>query len=239
MTTRSIKEPVPDKFPPAKLYLDDLEEIVTVLREAIETKKPTGTNPEDLQIDFAFKCTGRQCDTREEVPNVLKANREFSLEISRGWTDCKLTCHPWFYNMWRTSGLTEENAWTAYRRLKPIFERRKRRLSAFTRSIPFWGWIITGLLAPLLLHFVAHTFEPKISYRSAEWLEKLLVVTYIIVFIGSGFRHTTLSPQKSHERSFSRTLLVEKIIPTIGLTLLGVLGTLLTQFLMHKFWPKP
>src|SRR3981189_1000896 len=112
MATRTIKRSVPDKFPPAKLYLDDLGEIVTIFREAVETTKPTFTNSEDRQIEFTFTCAGRQCDTLDEIPSILRANHEFTLLISRGWTECKLSCSPWYFNMWRTSGLSEESAWT-------------------------------------------------------------------------------------------------------------------------------
>jgi len=39
VTIRTKEADVPHEFPPARLFLDDIEEIVSILRQAVESRK--------------------------------------------------------------------------------------------------------------------------------------------------------------------------------------------------------
>jgi hypothetical protein len=238
MTIQTIQDPIPDSFPPAKLFLDDLSEIAAIFSELVETIKPRGATPEELKINFTFSCAGRMCTTFEEVPKILKPFREFELRIGRSWMNTTLRCSPFMGSRWYASSAYDEaEVSSAYRRLKPIFERRKRHASAAARSVPFWIWIILNGLTPLLLAYLSHLLAPRIGLKLATTLEWLLPLVYFFLLLIGWASHTTLLPRNSYEPSPVRKLIVEKTVPTFLAVLLGVLGTLLTQFLIHKIWP--
>jgi hypothetical protein len=236
MTIQTLKEPLPN-FPPAKLFLDDLDEIVAIFREVVETAEPQGTT-DQLKTNFTFTCAGRRCTTLEEVPKILKPRREFHLRIARGKWEMSLYCNPWTHSMWfPLIPHGEAEVSSAHRRLKPIFERRKRHLSAALHSAPFWAWLFISSVVPLLVHFLRLSLYQRIGPKPADPFADLLLAAYVLLLLASMLTYTTLSPRNSYDLSPTRKLLTEKALPIILAAAVGVLGTLLTQFLIHKIWP--
>jgi hypothetical protein len=235
MTIQTTVSPIPDSFPPAKFYLDDLEEIVAILREGVESEEERESKP----TTFTFGCAGRKCDTLEEVPRILKPRRELEIEVRRGWRSTKLSWNPWIGNYWSSSSLSNAVALSTHRRLAPIFERRKRRLSASVRTIPMWAWAIVNLAVVPIAHRLAHSYEPTIGSKTADRLEFAGVMVYFAIFLAGAFTHTTLVPRRSHERSGTLTYLTDKIIPLVVGCLLGIAGTLLAQVLSRKIGSGP
>jgi len=138
---------------------------------------------------------------------------------------------------WSTPFLNENEEWKAFHRLEPIFQKRKRHWSAFIHASPLWVRAATGGLLFLILDKLAHTLFPGAMSAHPVNTHAAIIAIFLIALL-SGYRQTSLTPRYSWEPSPIRKLLVEKTVPIILAALLGVLGTLLTQFLIRKIWPS-
>jgi hypothetical protein len=238
VTIRTKEPGVPEEFPPARLFLDDIEEIVRILREFIESRE-TGSHSsvEDLKIKVRFSTGGKECDDIQDLPKIAKSNRELSIEVARGrWVEAYLRCHPWLGTLWWSMGHSQEDKWSAFRKVQPVFQKRSRRWSTLLHSLPWWlvlplwtapiGAVL--LLMPLLYNLMSH--------RAAHTIQALMEgIIFTVMVIGA--RHTTLTLRNSWDPSPLRQYMKDKLIPVIAGTLLGIAGTALTLYLRHKYWP--
>lgn len=118
--------------------IDDIEEIVRILRELIESRK-INPSAEDPEIKVNFSTRGKECDDVQDLPKIAKSNRELSISVTKGdWPQTSLRLHPWFGTFWRSSGLTREDTWYAFHKLEAVFQKRKRHWSTLVRSLPWW-----------------------------------------------------------------------------------------------------
>jgi hypothetical protein len=207
------------------LFLDDIEEIVGILRELVESQKSKVDEP---ATKVTFSVGGSECDDLQDLPKIAKPYRALDIEVERGWASTRLTFY-FFFDSWRSYGLTREATLAAYHKLEPIFKKRKRHWAAFIQTIPWWAWGLVVVAADLLLHLshlVTSTFKGHIP----------LMVIYALAYI-TGARHTSVALRHSWELSPFFVYLKDKIIPLIAGALLGILGTLLTGYLKHRYWP--
>jgi hypothetical protein len=64
VTIRTKEPEVPDEFPPARLFLDDIEEIVRILTDATENRKE---EPRRLGEEFLSKLANAAESTNEKI----------------------------------------------------------------------------------------------------------------------------------------------------------------------------
>jgi len=225
MSIRTKEENTPSEFLPARLFLDDIEEIVGILRELVESQKSKLDEP---ATKVTFSVSGSECDDLQDLPKIAKPYRALDIEVERGWFSTRLSFY-FFFNSWRSYGLTREATLTAYHKLEPIFKKRKRHWATFARTVPWWFWVLVGAGSDALLHLThvaTSTFKSHIP----------LVAIYLLAFI-VGARHTSVVLRHSWEPSPFFVYLKDKIIPLIAGALLGIFGTLLTGYLKRRFWP--
>ena len=242
MTIRTKEPDVPSEFPPARLFLDDIEEIVHILQEFIESRKTDSRSTvEDLKMTLRFSTGGKECDDVRDLPKIAKSNRELSISVARGgWPETSLRFDPWFDTMWRSSGLTKEDTWSAFHKLDAVFQKRKRHWSALFRSLPWWvKWPPLYVFGPLfpLLRFPLYKL---MSHRAADATVLLsygVIIMAIITAALMGARHTTLALRHSWDPSPFRQYVKDKLIPVVVGALIGIAGTILGLYLRHKFWP--
>jgi len=67
--------PDPDDFPPAKLYLDDVREIVNVLAP------PAGPGQEDQGWVLSYRVKDRTCDTLDELAQIGGKTRHIEIHF--------------------------------------------------------------------------------------------------------------------------------------------------------------
>jgi hypothetical protein len=236
VTIRTEDPDVPSEFPPARLFLDDIEEIVRILREFLESRKMgSHSTVEDLKISVRLSAGGKESDDVQELPKITKNNRELNISLTRGdWSQTSLHFHPWFGTLWRSLGLTKEDTWSAYHKLHTVFEKRPRRWSALLRSIPWWlTWSIcigVTLLFPFVLPFVR--FQ---GHNLTLWYGTC--ITVLVIASVTGARHTTVVLRHSWEPSALRQELLHKLPLIVITSLLTFLLTLLGFYLKHKYWP--
>ena len=145
MTVTTISHDDPPPFPPAKLYLDDIDEIVRNVVAVAETTVP------DANTEVSFTCAKRMCDTLQELPEIFRRYKEVVLIVRRG--QFSLTCHfgVWFNSYLFTGILNPCNPWDIYRRLNPIFEQRKRHVAAAIQHVNAAIWLLILFIVPVII----------------------------------------------------------------------------------------
>jgi len=85
VTIRTEEPDLPSEFPPARLFLDDIEEIVRILQEFLETRKmDSRSTVEDLKMKVTFSTGGNECDDVHDLPKIGKSNRVLRVSVARG-----------------------------------------------------------------------------------------------------------------------------------------------------------
>jgi hypothetical protein len=237
MAIRTKEEDVPSEFPRARLFLDDIEEIVRIFRELIESRKlgPLST-ADDPKIKVRFSTAGEECDDIKDLPKIAKRFRDLKIEVTRGnWVETSLTLHP-MHSRWSSWGLSKEDTWSAFHKLQPVFKKRIRLWGSLLQSLPWWAgwplWLAFLWLFPEIDHPLA-----KLMPQRAAIVTALFLYAFGILAVAFGSRETYLTPRYSWEPSPVRHYLKEKLVPVVVGTVLGIGGTILGLYLRHKFWP--
>jgi hypothetical protein len=238
MAIRTTEKDVPTEFPPARLFLDDIGEIIRILFELVQSQRLILLpNEEEPRIEVVLSTGDEECDDVQDLPKIAKSNRNLSIEVRRGnWVSTSLTTAPWSRTRWWKSGFTNENTWSAYRKLESLFNKRKLRWRAWVHPLPSWlslGIFTIGPVALLALGILLLKFMPRAA-----------VETVLLLFLGAlitagvtSFRHATLTLRNSWDPSPFSLYLKDKIIPVIVGAVAGALLTLLGLYLKHKYWP--
>lgn len=235
MTIRTEKKGVPNKFPPARLYLDDLEEIASVFRDLVDLK--AAKREPEANLQFTFRCAGKSCDDIQEVSKVLKPLREFSLQVGRGHDRATLNNDPWLGARWSAWSLSEPEQWGGFSRLEPIFQKRKRHWSALVHFKPALSFLAFSVAIYFMLP-VGVLFYNRTNHALAVTAALLAAATLILVGL-LGFLNTFVVPRHSWEPSPARRFLAEKAIGWILGPLLGALALYLLQMLIHRITQSP
>jgi hypothetical protein len=99
----------------------------------------------------------------------------------------------------------------------------------------FLGFLVLGLSGAMVNLFPGYHLHFSLSYLTGT-----MVVGSVAAFIALkiGLRgHSIIILRYSYDLSAKREDLEEKVALLAGGAILGVVLTLLTEFLKHKFWP--
>jgi hypothetical protein len=238
MTIRTLEERVPEEFTPARLFLDDTEQIVLILQEFNESRKmDSGSTVEDLKIKVKFSTGGQECDDVLDLPKIVKTNRDLSINVSMGgFVKIVLNYRFWFGITWYSLGLTKGDTWSVFHKLQSVFQKRKRLWSTFLHSLPWWLswplWIVSLWLIPFL-RYPLHKLVPEGAADAIVLLSYGIFITAVVI----GVRPTILTLRHSWDPSPFRRYITDKMIPIIVVFLLGIVATLLEEYVRHKYWP--
>lgn len=233
------EEHVPDELPPARLFLDDIKEVVGILRGSVETKNINSQFPvEDLKVKVIFSTGGKECDEVEDLPKIAKRIRELRVSVfgKGSWPETSLRFHAWFGTFWDSPGLTKGQDWETFRKLESVFRKRTRSWSAFARSLPAWLRILLWVAVVWLTPLLRFPLRRVVSHEVADWTT-LAVYVAALVASALAFRHTTIVLHHSWESSPVRHYMKDKIVPIVVGAILGVGGTILGLYLKHRYWP--
>lgn len=175
-------------FPPARLFVDDIEEIVRIFRELVESHpidpRSTTKNP---KIKVLFSTPGEECDDIQDLPKIAKRCRELTIEVSRGdFLSTSLLIHPTF-TLLDSSGLTKEEKWSASRKLQPIFNKRGR---PFAQAFPFiFSFIVFGTGVRRTILTLHNSWDPS---PTRHYLKEKLIPVVVGALLGIGGTILTL-----------------------------------------------
>ena len=229
MAIRRKEMQIPEGFPPAKLYLDDLREIIEIFRQSIKYKTSEWNTDSERLV---FECDDKTCETLEDLQTVGGKTVNFVLRTSLQGVEHTLAVHP-AHVFWRFYGLTIEGGWDTYRKLAAVFKSKCDRWKAAFCSIPLWVPSLAGLPLSLALLFILKKLMPA---NLAAVLDFGLILLFMGFWAVAYFRPTVVFLRPSTESSRFREL-IKRGAPQIIAALIGASATLLGLYLRHKFWP--
>jgi len=238
VTIRTVEAEVPDEFPPARLYLDDIEEILKILVDATDKRTLEWNGPdEELKTIVTFTIKDQICDEVQELPKLAKKTISLSVRVASqdGLPAISLT-----FSRFRTSltpfGFTREEQLRIFYKLTPIFNRR----NLWFRTLAHSHYILFGALL-IISYVVAGTFLTsmlnKQTAQTQAIVTELLPVAIGTILLATGLRHSTVIMRHSSEPSPLRQDLLQKIAVAAISSVLTFLLTLLGFYLKHKYWP--
>jgi len=228
MPLTRIDKSAPNEYSAVRLYLEDIDEIVALLSETVE-QVAQGRYPESpTEVEFKI---GNLLSTniRDFIPR-FKSVQDVSIYVSKGHRSVELAIERTRVS-WFAAPLSKEQGWIFYRKLESIIGDKKLRYRTF-RTSPlgmFLGWVLfLASMAAMILDLASRT---RVTH--AVWIiATVAMYASFAVDIGMTRRGTVVFRSASDHR----THLEENLWKFVWLVA-GVLGTLLTIYVKHKFWP--
>jgi hypothetical protein len=239
VTIRTKEPEVPAEFPPARLFLNDIEEIVRVLIAATENYHREREHG-GAQTKVTLRIGDQICDEVEELPKIAAKTKELGISVEKGdWADSSLTIGK-THTLLLCFRFARHESLNLYHKLAPIFKRRNLRWRTFVHSAP---WLISayGFLALPLFALLQFLLKQAMPPTPAYALSAALVASLLIALIMGLFLHTTVILRHSSEPSAVRQGLRDKLpAALLGAVLGSVITFVLTLvglYLKHKYWP--
>jgi len=233
------KTGIPSELPPARLYLEDVADIVQIFLEAQENRqKDPKTPPKDEQPDIKLSIGTRICDNVQELPSMGNKTSDFTIAVRRGTSYAISLTFTWNMTFWRSVGLTEEETWRTYGRLRTLFDARKlfwrNLVHSFTPWIIIFGWFGLPVIVGGALVFVSRVM-PNAVAPTLVLLSLYVVATLVVTYLFSVHAIVVLRPRS--ERAALRRETVLKSVPTIISSILTFLLGWAAAYLKRKYWP--
>ena len=125
MTIKPFPQSIPTRLPPAKLYLDDITEIVQILTDSSA----------DCQASFVAGTS--KCDTLEDLKDLGGRATHFVMNVSSPGKHQTLELTPSSSRIHIHELGDQLPAWSKYVNVAAIFQKRKLRLKSAIRAA---GW---------------------------------------------------------------------------------------------------
>jgi hypothetical protein len=214
MAIRPLPESLPSHLPPARLYLDDISELVEILSVGHAEPKVT------------FTVGNRLCDTLEDLAQLGGRATEFQIEVRSKYSnsDVIMSRHRTAFLVF---GLDKNENWSKYAKVLAVFEKRKLRFKAML------GSSLPSTLSGALTALVVTGLTAAIFAKSVRWSLVCLALGLITLLLDRYFLrwHTVVEFRRSHEVGTSRWWREQKtsiILLAIG-TLFGAIITIITE----------
>ena len=194
---RVLRRRPSDELPPAKLYLDDVREIVDILAA------PTPGASASAQSDVAlrFRVRGSECDTLEDLEKLGGRARKFEILVSYGsqgyqysgirsdimWTRLILSVPP--------------NAWEKETKIKQIFDANVIWWKNIFFRLPDWFIYLLPMTAvPLIV--VVRRFG--VNGRTEDVIEGCLFAVFTVPFLCKALGGSVLILRYAHTHGIRR-----------------------------------
>jgi hypothetical protein len=234
MTISTKEERVPGEFPPARLFIDDLEEIVRIFEAAVQGVQARDSAGALPKVKIVFSIGDQECDDIKDLPRIAPETSRLKIFASAGsWQNASLDCSQ-YSTRWSSTGFTDEQKWSAFRKLQPVFKRRNLRWRTFFQANQTLVGAISVLTAFAVCTGVLFIFSKRPVTGALLFFFGLL---FGISVSRAGSRNTTVAFCQSSEPSHFLPYFKEKIIPPVVGGLIGIGGTILALYLRHAYWP--
>lgn len=233
---RSKRETPSDELPPAKLFLDDVEDIVAILTSS------AGGAP--CHSSVSYSVGDATCDTIEDLQQMGGRTTKFKIIVTQvpgevGIPSAALPLRSRLTVSWADTTLWLESAsgdefWVKRGKIGEIFESNsiwwRRAIQTIFQRIPYWlyfGVIFAGIfLSP------GHFSWSEYVRARGWWLEGAVLFLAMYVCL---FRHSVVVLRRRHEGGISKWLR-EHATQIIFLILAALLGAIAKSIIEHV-WP--
>lgn len=246
MTRRHKEQDVPRNLPAARLYLDDIEQIVSIFKEAEERSRGSEgrlrvlDEGKEVQATTEFEMQNQICDDIQDLPKMGRITKEINIKVKAPSFRLTLAVYPTFTH-WDCYYLDFEEAWRVFRQLSAIFDLRKTprwRVRVHTLIFTLVGILILLFLSAASLALANKRLTPSgvilwvvvaggsilippVAFRIAERLQ----------------RHTIVVLRYSWDQSAARDERNSKILLATVSAAVASVFAVLGMWLKHKFWP--
>jgi len=229
MTIYRKPKDVPTDLPPARLYLDDLQQVIQIFQEAenadrVRSPLPQHVTPDEAETKTTFAVGDYICSSLEELPKIASKTRQLVIEVKRYRFYAKFELNEWATH-WSSHTLPPEEQLYVYHKLKALFDERRILWRYAAHKVP-WG---TGSLLAVAAGFLLASRPSHPALVLSGWL---LLALWIAALSGQFFQSTVILRWRD-EHSTRRWEAAWKVVPPIITFLLGML----TLYLTHKIWP--
>lgn len=237
MTIIRREKPVPTALPNARLYIDDVQELVRVLTEA-GNEHPV--QPGKKGTEVLFQVGDQLCDQIEDLPKC-ENSRNFELLFSceqRGY-NVRLGIS-WIVCQWTSTGLTKDESWRLFHKIEAVFNARKiyRLIPEKTSPVLF----VLTILVPSLVLLIPEQTVGKLAAAPQEvrglWIGSIIVA--LLVFLGfffNAFGGSGVILRYSWDEHTRRRDNFWRIVPSLISGVLGLVVGIALTYLKHKYWP--
>ena len=227
MTRWREEKPVPTRLPAARLYFEDIEEIVGILLCAGE------------KTQVIFQIGNEFCDDIKDLRKIARRTTDLEVSVAGSHYDARFAVNR-LITQWTTNGLSREEVWAAFRKLDALFEKRKLRWASLLHGSVMSVALLTFMLA--LTPFVFMEVVPSGHVPDLVRVIVLPITTILILAIYMGLRHHSIvilhnSWDYAAAQEELRARIVAASVPALIGALLGIGGTILGVYLRHKYWP--
>jgi len=238
MTIQVTDPEVPRDLPPARLYLDDIEQIVNVLstaeRKAIQNRPEMPDPPSPT-----FQVGNKRTDQIEDLPKITKRTSDLAIRLETKVIELLFDVDSTGTHWWST-GLKRSDAWETHHKLEAIIRPRAVLLGTFAITRLPALYTVLGAAATLsafLAWTAAYVLAHKLVPHSVAWWQALIigllegaapVVAFKLRYVILGPK-STVTLRYSYDQAARREERNSRLLFAVLGFVLGVAGTLLTQ----------
>lgn len=242
MTISRLPTPVPKDLPAARLFLDDIEEIVQLLLSAGEVQHTsTVRTPVDWPpLEMAFSVGDRICDRIEELPQITKSTKNLIIQVMRGSRFHAVLVVDRFAEL-TTHGLRYDEQLAVFYRVEDVFKQRRLRWHLLTlenfRNAPRYTLGLGGVVIGFVFALMGTLVSKGMHLR---WGSAIAIGGAVIVCLGLSWgltRGTTVIFRNFSEQEELREKKRAGIVVEAVKLFVAFLFGMLTLYLKHKYWP--
>ena len=169
MAIKPLPHSIPSKLPPAKLYLDDLKEILQILTDS------------NSDCEASFVAGQSKCDTLDDLQELRGRATYFVMNISSPRKHQSLELTPSSTRIHIDELGDQLVAWSKYVNVAAVFEKRKLRLKSAVHSLA--PLLFAGLcLLAFALWMVPHAAKPLSIHDLNRLVTGILLAAAVVYY---------------------------------------------------------
>jgi hypothetical protein len=220
LAIKPLPHSIPTELPPAKLYLDDINEILQILTDS------------SADCQASFVAGKSKCDTLDDLKDLRGRTTHFVMDISSAGKHQTLELTPAVTRIHIYEIGDQLAAWSKYVNVAAIFERRKLRLKSAVRSVGSWVFAGLWLLTVAVWMFVPHPAKRLSVYQLTHLATGVSLAAAVVYYFVSS--HSVVYLRYPHRVGAGRWLQDHKPEIVVGV-ICALMGAIATR-IVEKAW---
>jgi hypothetical protein len=220
VTIKPLAQSIPTRLPPAKLYLDDISEIVQILTDS------------SADYQASFVAGKSKCDTVDDLKDLGGRATHFVMDISSSGKHQTLELTPSSTRIHIHEIGDQLPAWSKYVNVAAIFERRRLRLKSVARAVGWWIFAGLWLLTVALWMFAPHALKPVPVYELPRLAAGIVIAGAVLYYFVSS--QSIVYLRYPHKIGVGRWLAEHK--PEIIVGVVCALMGAITSQILERVW---
>jgi hypothetical protein len=170
---KPLPQSIPTRLPPAKLYLDDISEILQILTDS------------SADCQASFVAGKSKCDTLDDLKDLGGRATHFVMDISSFGKHQTLELTPSSTRIHIHEIGDQLPAWSKYVNVAAIFEKRRLRLKSVARAVGRRIFAGLWLLTVALWMFAPHALKPVPVYELPRLAAGMVIAGAVVYYFVS------------------------------------------------------